>query len=130
MTLDNLSQLNSLGGSVVYLTSKDNVQTNPTWLKGVTPDASGKTNGAVSSAIVVNDHGSGNVDAFYFYFYAFDFGGSYLGFTIGDHVGDWEHNMIRFKNGVPQQIWYSQHSNGEDFTYGAVQKYNGGLRVC
>lgn len=129
LTLNNLNDLNNLGGSNVYLTSKTDVTTNPAYLKGVTPDAIGKTNGAVSCAIVVNDHGNGNVDAFYFYFYAFNFGGVYVGLTIGDHVGDWEHNMIRFANGNPTAIWYSQHSNGEAFTYGAAQKYNGGVRV-
>lgn len=41
---------------------------------------------------------------------------------FGDHVGDWEHNMVRFKNGVPQAVWYSQHAFGEAFTYSAVQK--------
>lgn len=40
----------------------------------------------------------------------------------GNHVGDWEHNMIRFSNGVPQAVWYSQHSNGEAFTYQVVNK--------
>lgn len=40
----------------------------------------------------------------------------------GDHVGDWEHNMIRFKAGKPQAIWYSQHSYGQAFTYSAVEK--------
>lgn len=130
LTLNNLNDLNNLGGSSVYLTSKTDVTTNPAYLKGVTPDATGKTNGAVSCAIVVNDHGNGNVDAFYFYFYAFDFGGVYVGLNIGDHVGDWEHNMVRFANGKPTAIWYSQHSNGEAFTYSATQKYNGGVRVC
>jgi hypothetical protein len=95
----------------------------------VKPDSSGKTNGAVSCAIIVNDHGSGLVDAFYMYFYAFNYGGTYFGFTIGDHVGDWEHNMIRFQNGNPQAIWYSQHNNGQAFTYSATEKYNNGLRV-
>lgn len=129
LTLDNLNDLNDLGGDNVYLTSKTDVTTNPAYLYGVAPDASGKTNGAVSCAIVVNDHGSGNVDAFYFYFYAFNFGGVYVGLTIGDHVGDWEHNMIRFANGKPTAVWYSQHSNGEAFTYDATEKYNGGVRV-
>jgi len=30
--------------------------------------------------------------------------------------------MIRFKNGEPQAIWYSQHEYGEAFTYDAVNK--------
>lgn len=30
--------------------------------------------------------------------------------------------MIRFANGTPQAIWYSQHSNGQAFTYHAVEK--------
>lgn len=33
-----------------------------------------------------------------------------------------EHNMIRFKNGEPQAIWYSQHEYGAAFTYDAVNK--------
>ena len=36
--------------------------------------------------------------------------------------------MIRFQNGVPQKIWYSQHSNGEAFTYAATEKYASGVR--
>lgn len=31
--------------------------------------------------------------------------------------------MIRFQNGVPQTVWYSQHSFGEAFTYKAVEKH-------
>ncbi|KAF1344692.1 hypothetical protein BDV97DRAFT_425035 [Delphinella strobiligena] len=30
--------------------------------------------------------------------------------------------MIRFANGKPTAIWYSQHENGEAFTYDAVHK--------
>jgi len=123
LTLNNLDSLNSLGGASVYLTSLDDITKNPSWFKGVTPDGSGKTNGAVSSAIIVNDHGSGFVDAFYFYFYAYNEGNTVLGQEFGDHVGDWEHNMIRFSNGIPQAVWYSQHSNGEAFTYECVEKH-------
>lgn len=32
--------------------------------------------------------------------------------------------MVRFENGTPQAVWYSQHSNGEAFTYEAVNKTN------
>jgi hypothetical protein len=70
--LSNLDQLNSLGGQNVCLTSKVDITTNPTWLKGVTPDSTGKTNGAVSCAIITTDHGNGLVDAFYMYFYAYN----------------------------------------------------------
>lgn len=30
--------------------------------------------------------------------------------------------MIRFANGTPQAIWYSQHASGQAFTYNAVEK--------
>ena len=67
LTLNNLNALNALGGSSVYLTSKDDVSKSPqpAWLKGVLPDAAGKTEGAVSCAVIVNDHGAGLVDVFY-----------------------------------------------------------------
>lgn len=125
LTLDNLNELNNYGdnGESVYLTSNDDVETNPAWLLGVTPDSNGKTDGAVSCAVVVNDHGGGLVDVFYLYFYAFDFGGIYFGFNIGNHVADWEHTMVRFQDEVPQAIWYSQHSNGQAFKYDVVEKY-------
>ncbi|KAL9114606.1 MAG: hypothetical protein Q9227_001284 [Pyrenula ochraceoflavens] len=124
LTLDNLNNLNSLGGTNVYLTAKEGVNANPqpSWFNGVVPDSSGKTQGATSCAIIVADKGNGETDVFYFYFYAFDQGNKVLGIEFGDHIGDWEHNMIRFQNGVPQSVWYSQHSNGEAFTYNATQK--------
>lgn len=30
--------------------------------------------------------------------------------------------MIRFSNGTPQALWYSQHAGGEAFTYEATEK--------
>lgn len=30
--------------------------------------------------------------------------------------------MIRFSNGQPQAIWYSQHANGQAFKYKATEK--------
>lgn len=58
-----LNSLNQLGGDV-YLTSNDDITTNPDWLKGVRPDGNGKTEG-ITAAVIVNDKGNGNVDAFY-----------------------------------------------------------------
>ncbi|KAF2090067.1 hypothetical protein K490DRAFT_54480 [Saccharata proteae CBS 121410] len=133
LTLDNLSQLNSLGGKDVYLTSKVDITTNPAWLTGVAPDCNGKTGNATSAAVIVVDKGNGTVDAFYMYFYAYNWGGLVLDFLqLGNHVGDWrgyvaetdhrEHNMVRFVNGEPTYVWYSQHENGEAFAYPILHK--------
>ena len=48
----NLDQLNRLGGPAVFLTSKEGASSNPSWFNGVAPDATGKTQGAISSVIV------------------------------------------------------------------------------
>jgi Vacuolar protein sorting-associated protein 62 len=125
LTLHNLDDLNSYGrnGLNVFLTSDIDVTTSPTWLEGVVPDSTtGKTHNAISCAIVINDHGSGFVDAFYMYFYAFNQGNTFWFRELGDHIGDWEHNMIRFQDGEPQAIWYSQHGNGQAFKYEVVEK--------
>lgn len=91
LTLDNLDGLNSLGNTSVYLTSREGISASPqpAWFKGTAPDQQGKTNGAVSSTIIIRDHNNGTVDAFYFYFYAYNEGNTVLGMEFGDHVGDW-----------------------------------------
>jgi hypothetical protein len=85
LTLYNLDQLNSLGkdGEDIYLTSKDDISKTPNWSTGVLPDADGKTSNAVSSVVVVVEKGYGIVDAFYFYFYAYNWGGIVLGKNLG-----------------------------------------------
>ncbi|KAI9675047.1 MAG: hypothetical protein M1817_001453 [Caeruleum heppii] len=126
LTLDNLDSLNALGGKDVYLTVSTvydpSADPQPAWLEGVAPDATGKINGAVPCAVIVNDKGNGVVDAFYMYFWAWNRGPKIFGQDIGDHVGDWEHIMIRFQDGKPQALWYSQHARGQAFTYAAVEK--------
>jgi hypothetical protein len=71
LTLDNLNELNALGGREIFLTSREGIQAIPTWFKGVRPNKERRTENAVCSVIVVTDHGQGNVDAFYFYFYTY-----------------------------------------------------------
>jgi hypothetical protein len=68
-----------------------------------------ETVGARSYAIIVNDHGNGIVGVFYMYFYAFNPGETVFNQVLGDHVGDWEHSMVRFENGLPVSVWLSQH---------------------
>ena len=85
LTLQNLDRLNASGGKDVYLTSKNDITTDPSWLRGVTPDASGKTKDAISAVIIVNDKGEGVVDAFYMYFFAYNAGGSII---TGNDLGE------------------------------------------
>jgi Vacuolar protein sorting-associated protein 62 len=99
------------------------------WFNGVKPDSTGKVDGTNSSVIIGVDHSDqGYYDAFYFFFYAYNLGNAvfdivkYLEF--GDHVGDWENVMVRFNTTTeqPTMLFYSQHANGEAFTYDAVEK--------
>lgn len=43
--------------------------------------------------------------------------------------GSREHNMVRFVNGVPKYVWYSQHASGQAFKYEVVKKDKSGFRV-
>ncbi|CAG7926327.1 unnamed protein product [Penicillium olsonii] len=124
LDLSNLDTLNSLGNTSVYLTSHDGIEASPqpAWFRGITPDKDGRLGNGTGSAIIIAERGNGTLDAFYFYFYAFNKGDKVLKMEFGDHIGDWEHNMIRFKNGKPDAIWYSQHASGQAFTYHAVEK--------
>lgn len=126
LSLNNLDQLNGLGGKEVWLTSREGITANPKWFHGVTPDESRKTNNATTCAIVTVDRGNNLMDAFYFYFFAYNQGNRVVGLEFGTHIGDWEHNMIRFKDGVPQAVFFSQHASAQTFTYKAVEKI--GLR--
>jgi Vacuolar protein sorting-associated protein 62 len=127
LNLDNLSSLNKYGKDV-FLTSIENVTTYPQWFLGEIPDATGALRNSTACAVVVVEKSAQDLDAFYFYFYSFNEGGditqvlppldrifpdSKPGDHFGDHVGDWEHNMIRFKDGKPTGIYFSAHGSGE-----------------
>ncbi|CAE6401042.1 unnamed protein product [Rhizoctonia solani] len=124
LTITNLNYPGS--NEDTYLTGNDDVETEPEWLRSTygKPNAIGKS--AAPSAIIAVDKGetigTGYVDVFYPFFYSFNRGNRYNGSVYGDHVGDWENIMIRFLNGSPQSVHYSQHSDGPAYTYDATPK--------
>ncbi|CCD55659.1 hypothetical protein ACHAPC_005269 [Botrytis cinerea] len=122
LNLETIDKLNNWGLDV-YLTSTVDITTSPSYLTGVVPSSTtGRTQDAISCSVILTDHGDGLVDVFYMYFYAYNQGNTVLGQELGNHIGDWEHNMIRFVNGTPQTVWYSQHANGQAFLYSVVEK--------
>ena len=72
--------------------------------------------------LLVLDKGNGIVDAFWFYFYSFNLGNVVLDVRFGNHVGDWEHCLVRFHHGQPKALFFSAHSAGEAYSYEAVEK--------
>ncbi|KAG0160231.1 hypothetical protein PDIDSM_7758 [Penicillium digitatum] len=72
--------------------------------------------------LVVVDKGNGIVDAFWFYFYSFNLGNTVVNVRFGNHVGDWEHCLVRFHNGKPKALFFSAHQGGEAYSYEAVEK--------
>ncbi|KAL3424065.1 vacuolar protein sorting-associated protein 62 [Phlyctema vagabunda] len=131
LSLDNLNLLNDLGGEEIYLTLDDEIElpNEPSFLKGDRPDQRSLKTAGKSCVVIIKDRGHGMLDAFYMYFYSFNQGPTVMKMEIGDHVGDWEHNMVRFKNGLPDSIWYSQHNFGRAYTYHAVEKTASGRPV-
>jgi hypothetical protein len=75
--------------------------------------------------LVLVDKGHGILDAFWFYFYSYNLGTTVLNMRFGNHVGDWEHSLIRFHNGVPKAVFFSAHSGGIAYSYNAVEKGKG-----
>lgn len=147
LNLTNLDQLNQFEkGRHVFLTSNDNVEDRPDWLGGqvnipddYTNDAkfdhSGsriamnkspkRSHGGHSDApavLVTVDKGDGIVDAFWFFFYSYNLGNLVFGVRFGNHIGDWEHTLIRFEHGKPKVVFVSEHFFGSAYNYSAVEK--------
>lgn len=81
------------------------------------------------AVLVVVDKGHGIVDAFWFYFYSYNLGNTVLNVRFGNHVGDWEHSMVRFRHGQPKAVFLSEHSWGQAYTYEAVEKIDRRVRL-
>lgn len=106
-----------------YMTSYDNVEDNPAWLLsdyGI-PDDSGYS--AAPATIIAVDKDD-VTDVFYFYFYSYNHGTEVLGTEVDNHIGDWEHSMIRFNTstGEPLYIYMSAHTGGYAYTWDAIDK--------
>ncbi|CAI4215103.1 unnamed protein product [Parascedosporium putredinis] len=74
------------------------------------------------AVLILVDKGSGILDAFWFFFYSYNLGQTVLGIRFGNHVGDWEHAMVRFENGIPRGIFFSEHEGGQAYAWSAVEK--------
>ncbi|KAF7542384.1 hypothetical protein G7Z17_g11619 [Cylindrodendrum hubeiense] len=128
LDLDNLEILNHYGPHIP-LTSNDDPTTYPSWFYGEAPDAAGRIHNATPSCVILVERSEVDLDAFYFYFYSYNEGPNITqvlepfnqlvggdkvatGMNFGDHIGDWEHNMVRFRDGKPVGIYYSQHVDG------------------
>lgn len=147
LNLSNLDQLNQFEkGRHVFLTSNDNVEDRPDWLGGQTniPDdfindakadhfgsqpVRGKirkqSHGGHSDApavLLTVDKGDGIVDAFWFFFYSYNLGNVVFNIRFGNHIGDWEHTLIRFQHGKPKLVFVSEHFFGSAYSYAAVEK--------
>lgn len=110
----------------VYLTLLTDFDADPDWITGKHNHPS-LIDGLIKEApatLVVVDKGNGWVDAFWFYFYLFNLGPYVMGAgPYGNHVGDWEHSLVRFYNGKPQIVWMLAHGGGAAFKYEAMEKY-------
>jgi hypothetical protein len=90
LTLDNLNDLNVLGGDNVYLTSRPLLTELPKYLHGQKPNKKTlQTKNTVSCVVALANKEDGILDAFYIYFYTFNEGPTALGHRVGNHLGDW-----------------------------------------
>ncbi|OAX79774.1 hypothetical protein ACJ72_05906 [Emergomyces africanus] len=121
LTLDNLDSLNSLGGKDIFLTSKEGIRRCQSGSAARGPTRLARLWTLSRPSLLKKRFGGVIIDDI-----RYNQGNTVLGIQFGNHVGDWEHNMIRFENGEPQAIWYSQHAAGQAFEYQATEKQ--GLR--
>ncbi|KAM0800752.1 hypothetical protein BDR22DRAFT_805712 [Usnea florida] len=147
LNLSNLDQLNRFEkGRDVFLTSNDNVEDRPDWLSGqvnipddyaddskkygfdsqaTNPNIGILSQGGHSDApavLVTINKGDGIVDAFWFFFYSYNLGNVVFNVRFGNHIGDWEHTLVRFQHGKPKVVFVSEHFFGSAYSYSAVEK--------
>ncbi|KAI1331634.1 hypothetical protein F5Y16DRAFT_394921 [Xylariaceae sp. FL0255] len=119
-----LANVNSYNSST-YLTAVGSTTDNPAWILSAygKPNNSTGASGAPGTIIAVEKNSTWT-DVFYFHFYSYNYGGKTLDINFDDHVGDWEHIMIRFFSGVPYAIYHSEHGAGSAY-YWDVMTFQG-----
>lgn len=131
-SLNNLDELNRYGnaGENIFLTSKDDPTTYPGWLHGQQP-VDGRVDSARVITIFVKKQVSDEdrppeevVDMFSFYFFNFNAGPRIPNSNkfFGNHVGDLEHSVVRFRHGLPDSVYLSRHSSGNLYAYRSIEK--------
>ncbi|KAF2664658.1 hypothetical protein BT63DRAFT_429416 [Microthyrium microscopicum] len=118
----NLDKLNDFGPKT-YLQSNDDPESYPEWLGGESNIPGAPHRSSAPAVLVVVDKGE-YVDAFWFFFYSFNLGNQVLGVRFGNHVGDWEHTAIRFKDGKPEHVFFSEHEWGAAYRWEDVEMYD------
>ncbi|RCI09273.1 hypothetical protein L249_1511 [Ophiocordyceps polyrhachis-furcata BCC 54312] len=94
--------------------------------RGHKPDEKGRS--SAPAVLILVDKGSGILDAFWFFFYSYNLGQTVVGLRFGNHVGDWEHCMVRFQHGIPRGLYLSEHEGGQAYAWSAVEKSADGNR--
>jgi hypothetical protein len=124
-SLAHLGDISSgIDSSTMYMKALTDFSVDPEWITGKhsIPDI---TTGEIDApAVVIVTEKPDYVDAFWFYFYSFNLGPFVMGGgPYGNHIGDWEHSLVRFdKQGNPLLVWMSAHGGGAAYTFDAMEK--------
>ncbi|KAF2667757.1 hypothetical protein BT63DRAFT_375539 [Microthyrium microscopicum] len=119
--LDDLDQLNAFGN--IFLMSNDDPENYPDWLGGLSNVPDSRLHRSSAPAILIMVSKGQYIDAFWFFFYSFNLGNQVLGHRFGNHVGDWEHTVIRFENRRPIEVYYSEHAWGAAYRWEHAERH-------
>ncbi|KAL8377576.1 hypothetical protein RB595_008318 [Gaeumannomyces hyphopodioides] len=130
LNLTSLDSLDAIHSGAVYLTSTEDVETRPSWLSSrdglpssADDESAGRSTAPAVLVLVEKETDGGPVlDAFWFFFYSYNLGQTVLGVRFGNHVGDWEHCMVRFARGEPTAVFLSEHEGGQAYAWRALEK--------
>ena len=87
------------------------------------PNPSAFARSAAPAFLITIPKPDGVLDAFWFFFYSFNRAPRVLGLQFGNHIGDWEHTLVRFRNGTPESVACSEHFFGSAYEFAALEKY-------